>query len=180
MRCAEVCGLFLLDRTSRVLIGCAGKLWSHDRSLPVQPISIRKAQSRKQPIYLCAPREFLKKWLPCLIIKQSCYFDYRIDKRVACYCCLIYDSESRRTTCAKEHGLFILITHKSTRSENRITWMSYQLPFRKRSILYLWFSYSSINSSVWTYSIFIIISYIHWAGNKQWHDSKSNNGSDIR
>ena len=31
------------------------------QSLPAQPISIRKAQSRKKPTNLCAPREFLKK-----------------------------------------------------------------------------------------------------------------------
>ena len=29
-----------------------------DRSLPAQPISRRKTQSRKKPIYLCAPRKF--------------------------------------------------------------------------------------------------------------------------
>ena len=36
-----------------------------DRSLLAQPISTRKAQSRKKPTNLCAPREFLKKFLPC-------------------------------------------------------------------------------------------------------------------
>ena len=52
----------------------------HDRSFPAQPISIRKAQSRKKPINLCAPREFIQKCLPCLIIIQSCYFDFRINE----------------------------------------------------------------------------------------------------
>ena len=30
---------------------------------------------RKKPTYLCAPREFLKKYLPCVIILHSCYFN---------------------------------------------------------------------------------------------------------
>ena len=32
---------------------------------------------------------FLKKCLPCLIITQSCYFDYRINKPFACFRCVI-------------------------------------------------------------------------------------------
>ena len=43
-------------------VGCIFKLLfpPRDQSLPVQPISIRKSQSRKKPTNLCAPREFLK------------------------------------------------------------------------------------------------------------------------
>ena len=49
----------------------------YDQSLPAQPIGIRKAQSRKKPTNLCAPREFLKKMcLPCLILIKSCYLSH--------------------------------------------------------------------------------------------------------
>ena len=57
--------------------------WS---SFPAQPISIRKSTIEKiKPINLCAPREFLKKCLPCLIIIQSCYFDYGGFSRRPCW-----------------------------------------------------------------------------------------------
>ena len=55
----------------------------------------RKAQSRKKPTNLCTPREFIKKTCPpCLIIIQSCYFDYSINKPFACSRCLICVSSS--------------------------------------------------------------------------------------
>ena len=55
-----------------------------DWSLAAQLISFRKAQSRKKkPTYLCALREFPQKCLPCLIIMQSCYCDYRINKTLS-------------------------------------------------------------------------------------------------
>ena len=104
-----------------------------DRRLPAQPISTRKAKWREiKPTNLCAPREFLKKCLSCLIIVQSCYFDYRINKHFRCSRCVIFRALftwSQRTTRAKDHRLFILITHKSTRSENPITWRQWNVNF---------------------------------------------------
>ena len=63
-------------------------------------------------------------YLPCLIIIQSCYFDYRIYKPFTCSRCVIcvLCSIHLISAYAKDHGLFILITHKSLRSENPITW----------------------------------------------------------
>ena len=66
--------------------------------------------------------------LPCLIIIKSCQFDYRINKPsahsrcVVCVSCIVQWSWG--TTCAKDHRLFLTlkITHKSTKSENPITW----------------------------------------------------------
>ena len=96
------------------------------RSLPaVQPISTRKAQSRKKPTNLCAPRAFLQQMcLPCLI--QSCYFDYRINKPFTCSHCLICVSCSVHVIshvlrAQRLMGSFYL-THNSTRSENPTTW----------------------------------------------------------
>ena len=90
LRCAKASGLSFLDCAFWVLIGWAHKLWSHgvvteigssnrykencahnpcDHSLPAQPISIRKAQSRKK-----AHKPLHTSWispkmcLPCLII----------------------------------------------------------------------------------------------------------------
>ena len=75
----------------------------YDQSLPAQPIGIRKAQSRKKPTNLCAPREFLKKMcLPCLILIKSCYLSH------------VGVLHAQRIM-----DFFILITHKWTMSENR-------------------------------------------------------------
>ena len=100
---------------------------SCDQSLPVQPISIRKAQSRKKAHKPSRTSHISPQMcLPCLVIVQSCYCDYRINKTFLCSRCLIciLDSGhlSPRTMHAKDSGLFIVITHKSTRSENPITW----------------------------------------------------------
>ena len=90
------------------------------RGLPAsQSASKDTIEERKNPEYLCAPRGFLK--------KMSAMFDN----------CTILTNESMRKVClfyawscssdlavlrAKDHGLFILISHKPTRSENPITW----------------------------------------------------------
>ena len=82
-----------------------------DRSLSEQPISTRKAQSRKnKPTCLCAPREFRKRmYPPCIIIIKSCYSDYRIYKPFIAWSALrALFTWSRRTTCAKAHRLFFL------------------------------------------------------------------------
>ena len=53
--------------------------------MSAQPISIQKAQSRKEahkPLCTCLCP-------PCLIIIPSCYFDYRINKTFICSCCFI-------------------------------------------------------------------------------------------
>ena len=65
-----------------------------------------------------------KTCLPCLIIIQSCYFDYRINKLFACSRCVICVLYSVLDVLRAQRsmGFFILITHKSTRSENPITW----------------------------------------------------------
>ena len=51
----------------------------------------KKTQSRKKkPTYLCAPREFFQQMGGlCLIIIQSSYFDYRINKSFTCSRCVI-------------------------------------------------------------------------------------------
>ena len=55
-----------------------------------QPISIQKAQSRKKSPQTFAHFVNLSKMcLPCLIIMQSCYFDYTIDTPLACSRCVI-------------------------------------------------------------------------------------------
>ena len=44
-----------------------------------------KSTIKKKPTNLCAPYEFIKQMCPpCLIIIQSCYFDYRILKQTFC------------------------------------------------------------------------------------------------
>ena len=51
-----------------------------DHAINHVPNSIPKAQSRKKPTYLCAPRAFLKQLCrSCLIIIRSFYFDHRIN-----------------------------------------------------------------------------------------------------
>ena len=119
------------DHTIRI-----NTLRPRDRSLPSQPISTRKAQSGKKKAQtpLRNARISLKMCRPCLVMMQSCYFDYRINKPFACSRCLTCISCSvhviRRITCAKDHRLFqepswlflILITHKATRSENSTAW----------------------------------------------------------
>ena len=48
-------------------------LLPRDRSLPAHPISTLKAQSRKKPTNLCAPRELRKEMRgPCLMIIKPC------------------------------------------------------------------------------------------------------------
>ena len=50
-----------------------------------QSASEKHNQETKKPTYLCAPREFPQKiCLLCLIIIQSCYCDYQINKTFAC------------------------------------------------------------------------------------------------
>ena len=54
-----------------------------------QPAS-EKHNQEKIPTNLCTPGEFPpKKCLPCLIIIQSCYFDYRTNKPFTCSGCVI-------------------------------------------------------------------------------------------
>ena len=52
--------------------------------LPSQSAS-EKHNQEKKPTNLCVPREFLKQMcLPCLIIIESHYFHYRINKPFTC------------------------------------------------------------------------------------------------
>ena len=79
-------------------------------SLPVQPISIRIAQSRKK-VHIPLRTTWIYQiiCLQCLIITHSWYFDYRMNKPLACVCCAICVScSSRCTTRAKDHGLSYL------------------------------------------------------------------------
>ena len=66
---------------------------SCDQSLPVQPISIRKAQSRKKAHKPSRTSHISPQMcLPCLVIVQSCYCDYRINKtflRPRCLICIL-------------------------------------------------------------------------------------------
>ena len=87
-----------------------------------------KHNHEKKPTHLCAPRKFPPKMcLPCFIIMQSCYCDYRINKTFLCSRCLIcvlHSGHFISTYYARKGFLafFIVITHKSTGSENLITW----------------------------------------------------------
>ena len=82
----------------------------------------------KEPTNLCAPNESLKNCLPSLIIAQSCYSHYRINKAFACSRCVICVSCSVHliSTYYVRKGswaFYLIITHKSTRSEILITWI---------------------------------------------------------
>ena len=100
--------------------------------LPSQSAS-EKHNQEKKPTNLCAHWEFLKTMcLPCLRIIQSCYFDYtNLSHVLAAWSAFrALFTWSWRTTRAKDHlGFFILITHKSTRSENPITWLLSRISF---------------------------------------------------
>ena len=80
-------------------------LCSMNWSLPAQPISIRKVQSRKKPINLCAPREFLKKvchvwWSYNLVILIQTFRMFSL--RESAFRALF----TWRTARAKDHRLF--------------------------------------------------------------------------
>ena len=76
----------------------------------------------KKPTNLCASREFLKT-MSRLIIIIKCYFDYWVNKPFTCSRCMICVSCSVHviSTYYMRKGswafLFVLVTHKSTRSE---------------------------------------------------------------
>ena len=59
------------------------------RVCPPSQSASKKHNQEKKSIYLCAPREFPKNCLPCLIIIQSCYFDCRISKLFSTSHCVI-------------------------------------------------------------------------------------------
>ena len=81
-------------------------LWPCDRSLPSQPISAQKPQSRQKAH---KPLRTSKH-----VSSKTLLFTFSL--RVSC-CSPDIDG----TTCAKDHRHFIIITHKSSRSENSIT-----------------------------------------------------------
>ena len=96
--------------------------WPLGLSRSAQPISTRQAQSRiKSPQTFAYLVNFSNMCLPCLIIIQSCYCDYRMNKPIACSCCVISVSFAIhvismyyvRKGLWAFMGLFILITHKS-------------------------------------------------------------------
>ena len=99
-----------------------------DQSLPAQPISTRKAQSRKKahkPLRsLCISQKMCR---PCLIIIKCDYFDYRINKLftlsscLVCVSCSVHDLISAYYVRKGSWPFFISITHKSTGSENPVT-----------------------------------------------------------
>ena len=97
-------------------------------ALSAQPIRTRKAQSRnKIPhtfAHLVNSLEQMSR--PCLIISKSCYFEYRINKPFHVFSLLylrfVFCSRDLDVLRAQRiMGFFILITHKSMRSEVRIT-----------------------------------------------------------
>ena len=93
-------------------------------SLPSQ--SAPESRKKNKPTSLCTLHEFLNQMCqPCLIITQSSHFDYRINKPFSHSCCLICVSCFTRDLdvlrAQRLMGCFILITHKSLRSENPIT-----------------------------------------------------------
>ena len=74
---------------------------------------------------------------------QSCYFDYRINKPFASEVSLLCSHIMR----AKDHGLFlILITHKSTGSENPVTWVLNDISLSVGSLV--WFMFIRVAMSV--------------------------------
>ena len=99
-----------------------------DWSLTDQPISIRKAQSRKK-----AHKPLRTSWisqkmcLPCLIIIHTA--------RSRCDLRFVLCSRDLDVLRAQRIiGFFILITHKSARSENPITWLGCGLPFEETNL----------------------------------------------
>ena len=95
--------------------------------LPSQSVSRKCNQEKKKATFLCAPRELLKKmcW-PCLMIIQSCYSDYRMNKAFTCSHCVICISCSVNSILTflrmqRIIGFFILITQKWMRSGNHIS-----------------------------------------------------------
>ena len=104
-------------------------------SLPAQPISIRKAESRKTAhIPLCTMWISQQMCQPHLLIIKSCYFDYRINKSFACFRCMICISCSVHDVLDVLHAqriiiyrlYFILIkTHKLTTVGPNIQWECY-------------------------------------------------------
>ena len=93
--------------------------------LPSQPGSEKHNQEKKSPQTFAHLVNFSKICQPCLIIMQSCYFDYRINKT---YTFSLRDLRfmlftlSPGMTCAKDDRLlfFISIAHKSMRKSNYI------------------------------------------------------------
>ena len=112
-----------------------------DQNLPAKPISTHKAQSRKKPTNLCAPREILKKKSVCHIWQSFNLVTLTIEWTKISHSLAAWSAfralgslGSWRTTRAKDHRLFfVLITHKSTRSENRITWQRMELWVRRNT-----------------------------------------------
>ena len=95
---------------------------SCSRSLSAQPISVQRAQSRKPPTNLCATCEFLKKFVNQKILLFWLYNKQTIG--VFSLCDLRFVRCSRDLEVLRDHRLFfILITHKSTRPANPITWL---------------------------------------------------------
>ena len=96
-----------------------------DRILSVQPISIRQTQSRiKAHIPLRTSREFLKKCV-CHVRIIKRYFGYKMDKPFARSSSLFVISSLDLVVLRAQRivDFLILITHKSTKSENPITWV---------------------------------------------------------
>ena len=77
---------------------------------PSQSASQKAKPRQKRPSTFAHLVNFCKMCLPCLIIMQSCSFDHRINKLFAYSRCVICVLCSRHTTCAKDHGRFILLS----------------------------------------------------------------------
>ena len=94
--------------------------------------SALEKHSREKPTNLCTLWISPKLCLPCLIILQSCYFD-KWNKQTFCILSLhdlhfMLCSLDLNIPCAQRiMGFFILITHKSMRSENLITRQSFSV-----------------------------------------------------
>ena len=84
--------------------------YPRDGSLPPQPISILKAQSRQESPQTFAHLEnFTQKMCPpCLIIIQSCHFDYKSTNPLRLLAAWSAFSWCERATRAKDHRLFYL------------------------------------------------------------------------
>ena len=116
--CAMRTGLpFSLDK------GTKWKLATWLEFCPANQLPKSTIKKEKKPMYLCAPPKFLSVCPPRLIIIQSCYFDYRVNKPFTSSCCVIWVRSLDLDVLLAQRimGLFYLITHKSMRSANTIT-----------------------------------------------------------
>ena len=127
----SLCNLLIIQCTCIIIISGVTTMWLEFACTANQ--HQERTIKEEKPTYLGAPFQFLKKsdCHPCFMIIKSILLHFvssRINKPFTCSCCLISISCSAHTmwtyytVCAKDHRFFIIITRKSTRSEDPTTW----------------------------------------------------------